>query len=302
MTKTIISILVLLTTIFIMLSCDSKVEVDTGFKIVFSDGNIIDEQNIAFYDSSTFIFYLKEKLNLQYSTGSDNSELTGFNVQIDEDIIYNGIIWPSIVSMGSPFPIYISSCIYPEFDSDVLVIKFFDFNTDEPDSRNNPNLIDYLDKKQLLLHGLSCSVDSISLSTKNDSSIVIFTTLQNHDNVNYYLPDPEKMGDERYCYYTSRLYLKHVSSDEYFSPRFENSISDWNNIDMNYMTLLEGNSQISISFETKYATSLISGSYDIDYRFGNIDLCLYDQFEIKQTQGRIWVGEYFLHLDNTLIE
>lgn len=300
MIKTIINSSALLITVLIMLSCDSKE--DTGFKIVFSDGNQIEEQEVEFYDSSSCIFFLKKNLSLEYSSGSDDSELTEFKLQINEDIVYDGIIWPAMVSMMSPVPIYISCCTYPKFESNVLVIKFVDFNTDATDTRNNQDLIDYFDKKHLLHHGLTYSIDSINLSTQNDSSVIIFSTIENHDNINYYIPDPEKMGDEQFSYYTSRVYLKSAESDEYYSPRYENATADWNNLDMGDLTILGGDSQISFSFEIKYGTQFTAGIYEIDYRFGNLDLCRYDYLEMEQAQGRIWVGEYFLHIDNIFLQ
>ncbi len=195
--------------------------------------------------------------------------------------------------MMSPVPIYIPSCNYPEFESNVLVIKFVDFNTNANDTRNNLDLIDYLGKNQLLRNGLASNIDSIRLSINNDSSVIFFTTIKNCDNINYYLPDPEKIGDERFSYYTSRIYLQNTMSDEFIPPRYENSTADWNYLDIDDMTILESNSHISYSFEIKYGSLHTSGAYNLDFRFGNLDLCSYDLFEIEQDQGRIWVGEYF---------
>ena len=68
---------------------------DPEFSVVFQDGTIINEEDIAFYDSSTTILFLNEKLYLDY--GSEGYPLTDhfkFSVFVQNDTIFQGVVFP----------------------------------------------------------------------------------------------------------------------------------------------------------------------------------------------------------------
>ena len=77
---------------FILISCESEKDTihnDSGFSIKFSNGFVIQEKNIIFYDSSTCNFFLYDTLKLNYRFGDiPNENFLEFAAYIGNDIIY----------------------------------------------------------------------------------------------------------------------------------------------------------------------------------------------------------------------
>jgi hypothetical protein len=105
--------------IMISNSCDSDRDVelnDSELSIEFSDGTVLTENEIEFYDSSTQTFFLN--LNLV----SENA-LTDFKIRVDTDSILGGVFHSCVLSSMPPTPYYISDCFFSGHD--IITIGYY---------------------------------------------------------------------------------------------------------------------------------------------------------------------------------
>ncbi len=292
----------------ILTSCEpeDKPEFSVGFSVEFSNGTVINEKDISFYDSSTCILFLKDSLYLNFGfEGDAYIDFTEFSIFVDNDIIYKGIIYPDIFCAASPVPIYISSMTYPTFESDIIRINYFSYYKDSiPDPRNDERIITALEKNGLLHHGISCEINNLALSSDNNLAVICTVTIKNHDNVNYYIPDPAKMGAEHFSYFTGGLNLLNKETNEYYYPSTDNATSEWNDLTMDDLSILESNSEVTYTFESLYNSSLKKGLYDCNYSFSVLRVFWANTISIplNQQNGRIWVGDIYLEIDDLLVE
>ena len=99
-------------------SCDSDPVVDlneSDLTIEFSDGMLLTENEIDFYDSSTNSYFLKSDL-------ISESPLTSFNIKVNNDSILGGVFHSCELSSPPPTPYYISDCFFS--GRDILTIEY----------------------------------------------------------------------------------------------------------------------------------------------------------------------------------
>jgi len=80
-----------------MVSCESENDTieKSGFNIEISDGTIITEDDILYYDSTSCIFFLKNPLYISYKESESGNLLENwFTVLVNGDTIYKGLIYP----------------------------------------------------------------------------------------------------------------------------------------------------------------------------------------------------------------
>jgi hypothetical protein len=270
----------------------SEINNDPDFSIIFSDGITIFEKDILFYDSSTHILFLKEELNLK------EKELgAGFTVIVDNDTIYQGIIYPSVLSAPPPQPLFIED--YSLYGNDIIHIGC---QIDSFDFRNDQRIINALDKSNLLHNGLKCSIDSISIYSFDDYSKVICTiTIKNNDNINYYILDPEKMGELDFNYYTGGLSFINNKTGARSSLRWSVSNPDWSNLTMDDLSILKSNKEVSYTFQSSDYYKMDKGLYEARYSFCGTKHNT-PKFNLNQKDGRIWVGRVPSVLENVIVE
>jgi len=217
-----LSILVIAITMFVI-SCKSDnnpLSADPEFSLKFENGIIINEKDIVFYDSSSCNLLLKNKIQFNYmAKGISGYEFLKFSVHVDNDTVYQGIVIPAFTA-GVPETPYIESDLYLDFDSDIIPLRYYRQFTSPEDKRNDPRIISAFERSDLLKHGISCKVDSIYKSSDNDSSVVCVFTMENHDDINYYLPDPNKMGYLNFSSCVMGLNLINKNTSEQISFNF----------------------------------------------------------------------------------
>ena len=183
--------------VFLLAGCELTPEENlsgSGFNVRFSDGTSIGEQDISFYDSSTCLLFLKKDWNF-------SDETSGFEVGVNDQTIYHGVIQPCYLSSMPPEPYSIPDCFL--YRGNVLQISF---TGEANDLRNDPRIIDVLERDGLLHHGLSCRIDSVRVSSYPDHATAeCVITVTNHDRFPYLIPDPAKMGNLHFLYYTGGL-------------------------------------------------------------------------------------------------
>ena len=159
---------------FILISCERND--DTGLSIQFSDGTVIHEENITFYDSSTCILFLKEELSILVGTGEPPTSSTEFSVFINNDLLFQGVIYPDFnFCSAPPMDPWISSKTYPILESKILPIK------GSRDIINDRRFIMGLEESNLLKHGIKCRIDNAKISSDNDTTVICTFTYKNYD-------------------------------------------------------------------------------------------------------------------------
>ena len=176
-----------------LISCESKNDNYPVFSIEFQDGTIINEEDISFYDSSACILFLKAKIYLDY--GSEgyplDADFFDFSVFVNNDIVFQGIIFPDYNYNVTPQYTFISSKTYPDFESEILPFRFWRSCL----GMNDPRIIESLDKSNLLRHGITCSVDNVKLSPEDEfSAICIFLTKTDTDSWPFRTVIPAQSG------------------------------------------------------------------------------------------------------------
>jgi len=286
----------------IIISCDKEtdaINIKSGFSIEFSDGTIINEKDILFYDSSTCILFLKNEIYLSYKESFGSMLSCEFAVFIDNDTIYKGIIIPYRTSMMPPaaYTIIRDESYY---DKSVLPIEI---SLDSVDLRNDLRIISVLEKSYLLNHGISFTIDSVSVSPNyipdsnyiNKISCVI--TIKNNDLINYYILDPKKMGESYYSLYNRGLKLLNKATD--YTTGFDGIYhSEYGNITIDDFSILTGGNEVTYKFSSSDYPQILSGLYkcSLSLRYSGSYL------DLEQADGRIWIGQVNSSIDNVIID
>ena len=277
----------------ILISCqkdNDEIDKDiSGFSIEFSEGTTITEKDILYYDISTHILYLKEKLTLKQGASL-------FNVLVDSVVIYQGVIHPSVLSTPPSQPIFISD--NSMYGNDIIQIGCYDGLSDK---RSDQRIINALENSNLLHYGLKCTIDSINVTSYEDYSKVTCTiTIKNNDQFNYYILDLTKMGDLKFNYYTGGLTFKNIETK--ISSFLRWSIPcDWSNLSLEDLSLLKSGEQINYTFESSDYYKMDTGTYEANYSFCGTRHNT-SNFELNQKDGRIWVGRIPYSFNNIIVD
>jgi hypothetical protein len=289
----------------IIISCEPEnkiLPVDPEFSIKFSDGTMINEKDIVFYDSSTCNLFLKNKLRFNYVfVDKTNIDFLDFSVFVGKDTVYQGVVYPEFVAGLPPKPYYIAGYTIPDFDSDFISLRHMGLNENLADLRNSPVVINSFKKSDLLHQGITCVIDSIYASGINDSAVICVFTLKNPDNTNYYIPDPNKMGIGRFCFYIGGLSMNRKDTNKQIQHNYPFS-QEWEDLSLNDLSLLKSNSTLTFTYETELISRLEKGTFDCRFYY-----CLLNGFgtwpmELAQTDGRVWIGNFYLKINNVIIE
>lgn len=280
----------LLSVLFFTSCEEDETILDSEFRIEFSDGTQITANNILYCDSSTHLLFLKGNLELSQS-------VSDFNLVVNNDTVFNGIIHSCVLSSPPPLPHYISDCFL--YGNNILEIGFYG---DSNDLRNDPRIINALKNRNLLRNGIGCTIDNIGINPQDNSSQVICTiTLKNNDDVDYYIPDPGKMGDLHFSYFTGGLTIKNTNTKISYPLRWSVPYPEWNNISIDDLSVLKKNSTVTFTFQSSDYHKMDPGNYSARFRFCGITHHTAD-FNLNQENGRIWVGAIISTFNNIIVE
>jgi hypothetical protein len=290
--KTFYSILILGLMFCVYLNCEvenNTIPDDSEFSMEFSDGTIINEKDIAFYDITTSILFLNKKLNLIIGKGEPPDGCIEFSVFVDRDIIYQGIIYPDFLyNFVPPANIWISSITYPTFESDILPIK-------GPRVKiNDYRIMMSLGESHLLHHGITCSVNSLKKHPDNDSTLIATITINNLDDINYYIPDPVKTGSKRFHYLGSGFEITNIETQNKYWPisGYDFSLDD---VTINDLSMVESHNHITFSYLYIYKSSIPRGLYETFLMYGNLPFI--NKLPLTQGKNRVWVGLVYSKVD-----
>lgn len=287
----------------VLLSCEKEPESYNELLISFSNGITLDQDDIVFYDSAECIFLIKDTLNFQYYSVTDiGPDHVDFSVSLDGDTIYKGIIFLSESSLTPSTPIYIAQHIDGKyFDSNILDLKYYNpYDPTYIDERNNTRIISFLEGKSKLRNGIKVTLDSVRLSSENDSCLITTISYYNHDDINYYLPDPNKMGSIRFSFFTGGLTL--LQNRTYSKPIVDYSLYNLYDHRIENLSILEAKSQVTYTFKTWYNEPLEIGHCEGKFRFVVLRRFTHMELPLEQEDGWVWVGDKFFRFKNLLVE
>lgn len=279
--------------IMISNSCDSDPEVelnDSELEIEFSDGTILTENEIEFYDSSTHTFFLKSDIVSQ-------GTLTDFKIRVDNDSILGGVFHSCVLSSMPTTPYYISDCFFSGHD--VLTIGFYG---NGENVLNDTRILNSLIENNKFHKGLSCQIDSVRIIESAGKTDVVSTiTIKNHDNIAYYIPDVNKMGDHYYTDYCGGLSFSNINTGLSSFIKDSNSDRQRDDIKIDDLSKLESNSEMTFTYTSRNYHEIPAGEYNVRARFMGI-VYTASNFELIQDNGRIWVGEIYSYKNGVIKE
>ncbi|MDD2380226.1 MAG: hypothetical protein WCY58_02080 [Mariniphaga sp.] len=278
--------------IAVITSCEEANEPNPNplFRIEFSDGTQITENNISYYDSSAHLLFLKMDFELDQS-------FSGFTVFVGNDTVFSGVIHLCLWSSMPKTPHFMTDCFH--YGYNILEMGFYG-NTN--DLRNDPRIINALKSRSLLRNGISCTMDTIEITALENSSRVACTiTLENQDDIGYYVLDPAKMGDLHFNYFTGGVTLRNSETKVSYPLRWSVPYVEWDNLSMDHFYLLQKNSKVTFTFQSSDYHRMEPGSYSTWFSFcgprHNIP-----EFNLNQPDGRIWVGTILLTLNDVIVK
>ena len=274
---------------FLLLSsCEKDPDIEfkePAFKLEFLSGTVITENDLLYYDASSHLFHLKSEL--------DEKSLSDFSVIVYGDTIYQGKIVSSVSSTIPNYPYYISDGLF--LGNDIIEIR----STIEPENLlNDERILNLLSSRNKLRMGLSCWFQHISVShfCEHRSTVNWEITIKNNDEVDYFILDPLKMGEQDFLTYTSG-YPIFVGS-----PAIEiwtGNNPDYYNVDMGSFSILPKNEKVTYSFSVDYH-KIETGDYKVLSHFQG--LRDREMLNIRQKSRDIWVGALMFEDSNVAVE
>ncbi len=286
-----ISVIIFSLFLLIIVSCEKQ---GTGtFQIALGNKVWITDSDIESYDFSSQLIYLKQDDLMTSNPAQFFRFYKGpFEVQLDGRKIYEGKFHASY-SSTMPFGAYIS---VPQFYSrDIIHIAYSDTNTTNLyDPRNDSQIISSMKKLGLYRAGLSCTIDEIRVNKSdqdlNTSEVQFTFTIKNNDPVNYYIPDPDLMGNELFHYFTNGLYFVNPVDKKFYSYKGEStSPQPWDDWKTQWLFLLKKGEEISRTMTLQKYEYISPGEYSCSFSYPGLSYQISKE-ERDQANGKIWMG------------
>ncbi len=286
----VVLILGLLPVLFLSSCVNDNTSGEQGeFRIEFNDGKLITGGDILFYDRSTHLVYLKRDLEL-------TSNAKDFKVSVAGDSIYHGVVYSCNLSSMPPSLYFIDDCFH--YGNDILEVGY---QGESNDLRNDPRITDAFKNRNLLRNGISCKIDKVEIvSFENYSRVICTITIQNNDNINYYILDPGKIGDLDFNYFTGGLTLRNMDTKLSYPLRWSVQSGTWSNITTDDLSLLKGGSKVTYTFQSTDYHKMVPGKYSARFRFCGTEHCT-PEIKLNQKNGRVWVGQLLSGIDNIMV-
>jgi hypothetical protein len=270
---------------------DSPLELTDGYCMVAGDQVLLNHHDIDHYDYGTHLIYLKEHRLL-----SEILEQTAsLTVYAGGEEIYAVGTQPGYSSYAPVGPfIWTNPTFYADniiaidqlYISDVLL-----GNLDDP--RDDLRIVEALEKYDQYREGLDCEIKAIWFSSLDHLALTL--KLSNRDSENYYYLDPEKMGMDLFHYYTNGLTIQNLETEQSYTNNVVQMEPDpWDGFDMEWMSLLEGNSSVNITLRYNSFEQTPEGNYSARIMFPGLQYQV-ERDDLVQSNGQIWLGKLHLY-------
>lgn len=266
---------------------DSNIELTDGFCLVSGDQVVLNHEDIGYYDYRAHLLYLKFPMKF-----SEVFEVYGISaVYAGGEEIYNLSLHPGYSSSRPQGPfIWTDPTFYPDFI--IAIDKMWTYEQlleGTADEREDSRIVEALEKYGQFRNGLHCEITSVTYTSPEDVEAQL--ELTNPDTENYYYLDPGKMEMGLFHYFTNGLTVWDKVSSQYVSSEIEHIQPDpWDSFDMEWMSLLEGGSSVSLTIAYDQFGELQPGTYSAFFTFPG----MHYQVELEnldQQDGRIWMGD-----------
>ena len=254
----------------------------------------LSEKDIVRYDFSSHYIYLKYTKTelLKDYLGSNftesNLESKPFVVMANQERCYLGSFYPTYLSTGPATPYISIIFLYDTFiPADVIPIEA-EWIT-EDDKRDQEALKNALSNLNLLHLGLEVKLNSVTVVSKSDTTTVRYSyTLTNHDSDALFVIDPDKMGSERFHYFTNGVHFR--SDQEYYYSQYKKTIASENGSTPNpqYYCRIKSGGSVTKTVELKGYPKIPGGRYECYFNFNNPTRI--DRASRETPNGRYWLG------------
>jgi hypothetical protein len=241
---------------------------------ILEDTPWVDAHEIEFYDWSAQMFYLRRNKEREKFAGSF------FVVTSNEKRLFSGMFVSIFSSYIPPSP---SILAYDHFFYPLNLIQLGGFyRLSNLETHKSEAFRDALIQAGLLREGIA--VDLLNIQKYGTSSVVYTYKVTNLDKETLLIPDPDKMGAERFHYITNGVSLSgnntYYSAENMTHTSFESFDDSW------YYPLNSGESMTWHVLQDGFKV-LPKGNYTGRFTFpGQINRNTHWQ----QQNGRIWVG------------
>ncbi len=270
------------------LVCSCKRNSDIGpnlpgqFRIAFSDGQVIDQNEIGFYDFSTSLIYLMPAVSFTFSQNSGT-----FDVFANNQKVYSGVL---LTGYSSYFPVNTSLIITKAsfFGDNVIHMDFSWLNgTTKLDPRKDSRIMDAMKKNDQYRAGMSCEIATLTKNTLG--KITLQLQLKNNDSEDLYYLDPGKTGTELFHYFTNGLSLRDASGQNFNSNIQALQPSPWDGWKKEWLSLIKGNETKIVTLMYDHFDSIPAGNYTATFRYPALAFQV-KKGDLYQNGTRIWLG------------
>jgi len=295
MKKTLYGLVVIIFVIvlFTVTGCNNNESLPNGFTdglwLKMSDNSIVPTSDINFYDVSTHIIYLKNKV--PYLEKVDRGGL--MSVYVGDFKIYD-CSFHAFYSSSFPVGAYINSSLLNEKD---IIRILFQPSTGSEDHRSDERIIAALKSHNQYHEGLNCEIQSVQVS---NGKVVLHFELSNPDTFDYYYLDPDKMGFGLFHFFTNGPTFLDDPPTKYFTHQ-ETVIhpNPWNSWKKEWLTLIKSGERKNISITYNKFDLMPAGNYKMYFEFPGLYYGL-SQKDLTLEDGRIWLGSISMNKDVTV--
>ena len=269
----------------------SSIKLTDGYCLVAGDQVVLNHYDIAYYDYGVHLIYLKSHMSSELML----EEAESLTVYAGGEEIYTVPTQPGYSSYMPQGPIIWT---FPTFFEDNIIaislIRSYEaISGGAADSREDPRIVKALEKYGQYREGLQCEIVSIQFSSPDD--LVLILELTNKDPENYYYLDPEKMGMGLYHYFTNGVILWDKEAEQTYTHQVDYiEPFPWDSWDLEWMSLLESNSSVTLAIEYDHFELVPPGTYLARFRFPGLGYQV-ERDQLAQRHGQIWLGELQLN-------
>ncbi|MBS3773807.1 MAG: hypothetical protein V5A59_14200 [Bacteroidales bacterium] len=261
---------------------------EVGFIMKMNNQTVINFSDIDYYDFSTHMIYLKH--DFSYFKEEELHDMDEFTVYADGEKIYSGHTFPGYYSHMPKGPVIHCD---PNFYSDYIVpigfINIIDtLGNPTPDPRGDQRIAAALKRFNQYHEGLKGEIRSVTYM--NQYRVKFEFTLTNEDSFNYYYLDPDKMGVKLFHYFTNGLYISDEATHESYAHKMKvESPESYKTWKKEWLSLIKSGETKTFTITYNRFEVVPTGMYTARFTFPGLHWV--DKEELKQDQGRIWLGK-----------
>jgi hypothetical protein len=246
--------------------------------------------DIDYYDFSTHYIYLNIDKASLFDEVWQRYMSNSFIVVAGGERCYLGYFHSPVMSWLPPTPIISYD---PEFDfypGDIIHI--YDYSIDDSDDpRDDPRIEEALSQVGKLRPGISVMLDEVNIDSRDGKTVASYTfTVANEGDEVLYIFDPDKVGAERFHYYTGGLYLS--GTDFYLTVLSAYDTSkqqfSYDEFDLSWFTKLKSHKSMKRALSFQCDTTVPDGIYSCYFIFTGPSHVEKDNRILNN--GRLWLG------------